>query len=69
MVEGRFRVTGLSGRSEGKGTYVNLFGVQGEPFGKFTPVAKCEMLIINPDAEKQFELNAEYRVTFEKVEK
>jgi hypothetical protein len=67
MVECRFRVTGLSGQSDGPGTYVNLYGVQGEPFGKYTPMAKCEMLIINPEAEKQFELNAEYRVTFEKI--
>ncbi|GAB6171982.1 hypothetical protein JCM15765_14600 [Paradesulfitobacterium aromaticivorans] len=68
MVEGRFRVYGLSGQSEGEGTHVMLQGVQGEPFGRYTQVAHCEMLIINPEAEKQFELNAEYRVTFEKIE-
>ncbi len=68
-VEARFRVFGLSGQSEGEGTHVMMCGVQGEPFGKYTPSANCEMLIKNPAAEKQFELDAEYRVIFEKIEK
>ena len=68
MVEGRFKVTGLAKEGSGDGTYVDLYGVQGEPFGKYTPSASCSMLIRNPAAEKQFELGAEYRVTFEKIE-
>jgi hypothetical protein len=68
MVEARFKVIGLSGNGSSEGTNVQMYGVQGEPFGRYTPSANCNMLIINPEAEKQFELGAEYRVLFERIE-
>jgi len=46
---------------------VNLSAVKGEPFGSATPQGNCVMLITNPDAADQFEIEGEYEVTFTKV--
>lgn len=49
------------------GRRVKFSGVQGEPFGKATPSASLDMLILNPEASNQFELEGEYEVVFTKV--
>lgn len=33
---------------------VEFYGVQGEPFGKYTPTANMSMVIVNPDAAAVF---------------
>lgn len=49
------------------GRRVKLMAVTGEPFGQATPSGSVDMLIVNPDAANQFELDGEYEVVFTKV--
>lgn len=41
-----------NGEQEIQGVHVKLTGVQGEPFGKYTPMATCEMVIHNEAVAK-----------------
>ena len=68
MVECKFQVTEIKETVFNKGAkVVTLTGVKSAPFGEYTPSATCQMSILNPEAAKQFELGAEYKVLFEKV--
>ena len=48
---------------------VRMSAVSGEPFGTLTPNGSVDMLIINQEAAKYFELEGEYEVIFKRVEK
>ncbi|MEN6325775.1 MAG: hypothetical protein ABFD18_06175 [Syntrophomonas sp.] len=68
MVECKFKVDEISQNSYNpEAKQVTLNGVQSAPFGQYTPSANCKMSILNPEAAKEFELGAEYKVTFEKI--
>lgn len=42
-------------------------GGENDSWSKYTPSGKIEMCITNPDAVDQFELGAEYLITFDRV--
>lgn len=46
---------------------VNMSAVKSEPFANSTPQGSVMMVIVNPQAAEQFELEAEYEVTFTRV--
>ena len=70
MVECKFQVTEIKQNVYQTGAkIVALIGVKSAPFGEYTPSATCQMSILNPEVAKEFEIGAEYKVLFEKVEK
>ena len=70
MVECKFQVTEIRQNANNpEAKTIVLTGVKSAPFGEYTPSATCQMAILNPEAAKEFELGAEYKVLFEKVGK
>lgn len=74
-VTAKFRVTGIvlspyggwNGQPKTVSREVRMIPVQGEPFGSATPSGQLTMMICNPEAADQFEIEGEYLVTFEKI--
>ena len=71
MVVAKFRVDHMAKfpKYDGEDTPWNIvmYPVQGEPFGKYTPSGKIEMIVKNDAASEQFIPGKEYLVTFEPV--
>ncbi len=70
--QGWFKEPGATEARMVEAAHVLLNGVQGEPFGAYTPSARQEMVIVNPAAAKVFfdaPIGQEFDIIISPVEK